>query len=61
MALKVWILISVFIAMVAYVALYVIYRFFIKLKKHEIDDFDIIIFVLTIIVIVWFIKDTLNL
>ena len=57
MAIKVWVLLTIFLAMVACVALYVIHSFFIKLKKRNIDDFDIIAVVLTIITIVWLVKN----
>ncbi len=57
MALKAWLLLSIFLAMVACVALYVFYQFFIKLKKHQIDDFQILIVVVTIIIIIWLVKN----
>jgi len=61
MALKAWILLSIFLAMVAFVAFYIIYCFFVKLKKHQVIDFDIIVVVGTVIVVVYLVKIIIDL
>jgi ABC-type maltose transport system permease subunit len=61
MTLKVWILISIFLAMVAFVAIYIIYCFFEKLRKHQVIDFDILVVIGTIIVVVYLVKSIIDL